>query len=146
MEKIKVQDVVFVQSVDVVSPPPPDLTSKFKTLQEWLINMVETEKPGKLIIAYQFGLFESEDEYVIFLIGSKQYNKDQGGVTSINFEPSNMYYPLPESEYKNLTREQAWARIIVQFRNFKKTDKFKNSFFAKAKVITTDLNGEIWSR
>ncbi len=47
--KVVVQDVVIEDVVDDVPPPPPHLTSNFKTLQDWLFNICDTEKPEKSI-------------------------------------------------------------------------------------------------
>ncbi len=139
--KVKVKDVVIQQVVEEPEPPPPLWISHFKTLQEWLFKLCDTEKPGDLILTYNFGLFESKDHYTLVLTGSKQYVEFQDSVT-IDFEPTNMYYTLPQSDYKNLKRELVLDRITAQLKKFTKTDKFKNSFFAKAKAITTDFNGE----
>jgi len=55
-----------------------------------------------------------------------------------------MYFKLPEIEYKNLNREQLVGKPTAQLKDFTKTEKFKTSFLAKAKSITTDFKGEIW--
>jgi hypothetical protein len=63
------QDNIEIRSVDVgtvevddLGPPPPDFTSSFETLQEWLFSICDNEKPHKLIESYNFGLFEGHDE------------------------------------------------------------------------------------
>jgi len=134
------------EEVEEVSAPPPGLTSNFKTPEEWLFNICDIDKPEKSITTYIFGLFESPDDYTIFLVGINRYDKGQNSVTGIDFEPSSMYYPLPKSENKNLTREQVQDQLTSLLKNFIKTDKFKNSFFAKAYSITVDFYGTIWSR
>ncbi len=139
--EVEVKEVVLQQVVEEPEPPPPNLTSHFKTLQEWLFNLCNTEKPDDSILTYNFGLFESKDHYILVLTSSKLYGKFQDSVT-IDFEPSIMYYPLPQSDYKNLNREQVVDRIMAQLKEFTQTVKFKHSFFAKAKAIITDFNGE----
>jgi hypothetical protein len=141
----KVTDVKLVsvtQTDGVPEPPlPPPPISNFMTLQEWLFKMCDTETPDKSIIAYNFGLFETENGYTIYLIGSKEYDKDdQDWATNNDFEPSLKYYPLPTSQYKNLEWEKVLERIKYQLKDFTKTEKFKNSFFAKAKAITTGFD------
>lgn len=122
-------------------PPPPPPISNFMTLQEWLFRICVTEKPEKSIIAYNFGLFETENGYTIYLTGSKEYDKnDSDWATNNDFEPSITNYPLPSSEYKSLKWEQVLDKIKSQIKDFTKTDKFKNSFFAKAKAITTGFD------
>jgi hypothetical protein len=137
---VKLVSVTQTDSVPEPPPPPPPI-SNFMTLQEWLFKLCDTETPDKSIIAYNFGLFETENGYTIYLIGSKEYDKDdQDWATNNDFEPSLKYYPLPTSEYKNLKWEKVLERIKSQLKDFTKTDKFKNSFFAKAKAITTGFD------
>lgn len=138
-----VQEVTFEDIVDDVPPPPPHLTSNFKTLQDWLFSICDTEKPEKSIATYNFGLFESPDDHVIFLVGLNKYYKENTSVTRIEFEPSKMYFQLPKSEYKNLNREQLLDKLTFQLKVFTNTETFKASFLAKAKSITTDFRGDL---
>lgn len=57
--KVIVQDVQFTVVEDDIEPPPPHLTSRFKTLKDWLLNICDKDKPKKSITKYKFGLFES---------------------------------------------------------------------------------------
>ena len=56
--KIEVVDVTVTE--EALEPPEPGLTSKFDTIQDWLIHLCETENPKTPIAVYNFGLFESE--------------------------------------------------------------------------------------
>lgn len=146
-ENVKVEHVVFTSEEDVPTPPPPGFTSKFKTLQEWLSNICNTEKPRKAGLVYNFGLFEAPNEYILVLTGTNNYEKAQThSVTLIEFEPKNMYFTLPENEYKGLTQEQIRSRLTKQLEEFTNTEQFKHSFFHEAKSVTTDWKGEIWTK
>jgi hypothetical protein len=144
--KIITEHIHFSKEVDEVTPPPPGLTSNFRSVQEWLFNICNTEKPGKLIATYNFGVFESQDDYTIFLVGLNEYGTEQHSITRIDFEPSSMYFRLPKNEYKDLNREQVLARLTSQLKDFTTTEKFRTSFFMQAQSITTDFKGEIWSK
>jgi len=143
--EVKNEYGVISEKVEEVSPPPPGLTSNFKTPEEWLVNICDTENHENPNTTYNFGLFESADDYTIFVVGINN-TQGQDSVTRIDFEPSSMYYPLPKSENKNLTREQVRYQLTSLLKNFIKTDKFKNSFFAKATSISVDYYGTIWLR
>lgn len=111
------------------------------TLQDWLFELCDSEKPDKSVIAYNFGLFETEQGYTIYLTGSKEYDKDDPDwATNNDFEPAQKYYPLPTSEYKNVEWDKVLDKIKKQLQDFTNTEKFKNSFFAKAKAITTGFD------
>jgi hypothetical protein len=145
---IEIKKVTLVEEVDDVSPPPPEMHSNFETLQEWLFNMCDKEKPKVKIATYEFGLFESPGDYTVFVVGLNTYQKSEHhSVTTIDFEPSDMYFPLPENEHENSDREQVLDKIKSQLKDFTKTEKFKTSFFAQAKSIKTSFDGdEIWSK
>ena len=144
---IEIKEVTVSDIVDEVEPPPPVLTSKFKTLQEWLFSICDEEKPEKSIENYNFGLFESSDGNTIYLVGVNKYDKSGTSHTRIEFKPSNMYFKLPYSEYKSLSRDQLLNKLMVQLKAFASTEKFKASFMSKSNAITLEPNRvNFWSK
>jgi hypothetical protein len=145
--KVTTHEITSTEEVDEVSPPPPGLASNFKNVQEWLSNLCSLEAPGKSIINYDFGLFESPgNNYTAFVVGLNKYGEENHSVVHIDFESPNMYYQLPRSEYEGLDREQAMSKVKAELKNFIYSEKFKTSFFAQAKSITINSTDEIWSR
>lgn len=134
-------------------PPPPPLVegqssptrSSYGTFQEWLNQLCKKERPGNSIIAYNFGIFETATGYTVYLIGSRTFDsKDQDWATNKDFEPKDEYFPLPGAQYKKLAPQKVRQKIKAQLLEFTETDEFKNSFFAKAKAITTGFDdGEL---
>jgi hypothetical protein len=146
--KVTVHEVLFEEIEEDVDPPPPHLTSKFRTLKDWLINICDNDKPQKPISTYKFGLFESANDYTLFLVGTNTYEEDQNrSVTRIEFQPTNMYYKLPQRSYKTLNRNQMIDKLSSQLKGFAKTEKFQASFFTQASTIIFTTNGQtIWSK
>lgn len=147
--KVEVTEVTIYdyQVDDEVDPPPPNFTSNFKNLNDWLINICNDKKPNKLIANYEFGLFESSDDYTIYLVGVNRDRKGDTSFTHVDFKPSNMYFQLPKKEYKNLNRDELLNELISQLKEFTETEQFKSSFFIKADKITFKSNGQtIWSK
>jgi hypothetical protein len=145
--KVEVKEVTLYDFEDDVPSPPPDLTSNFKTLQDWLFRICDDSKPEKSIANYNFGLFESPDDNIIYLVGVNKYDKGDTSYTRIEFEPSNMYFQLPNSEYKNLSRDQMLKKLTAQLKAFTNTEKFQNSFLVKANAIILESSGQtIWSK
>ena len=139
--KVKVTDITLDSLTNENTPGLPPTTPIFMTIQEWLFHLCDVEHPGKSIIAYNFGIFETENGYTIYLIGSKEFDKDDSDWAANNdFVPKSKYYPLPEKEYKGLKWEKVLDKVKVHLEDFTKTGKFKNSFFAKAKAITTGFD------
>ena len=67
------------------------------TFQDWLFRLCETESPGHSIIAYRFGLFERENEFAIYLMGSSEYKMDDEDWAIRNdFEPGEKQFVLSQ--------------------------------------------------
>jgi hypothetical protein len=147
-QHIEVKTISFTSEEDDPEPPPPNFTSKFRSLEEWLLNVIEKEKPEKHITNYKFGLFETKDEYTLCLTGINTNELSQNHTqTTIDFSPEDMYYALPKSDVKGLKREEVLERTTAQLKKFTKTEQFKHSFFIEADSITTDWNREaVWAR
>ena len=62
-------------------------------IEYWLDQMnVETSCLPADIVAFNFGLFETENGYGIYLIGSKSYDEqDDDWACDIDFEPEDKY-------------------------------------------------------
>ena len=146
--KVIMQDIHFESVENDIEPPPPYFTSKFKTLQDWLLNICDNDKSQKSIAKYKLGLFESANDYTLFLVGVNTYDEDKNrSVTHIEFEPTNMYFKIPQTYYENLNREQLLVKLTSQLKDFAKTEKFKTSFFTKANIVVFETNGQIiWSK
>ncbi len=142
--------VEHVHLEDIQEEPvfPTHIKSKFKTLQDWLFNICDNDKPKKSITEYKFGLFESANGHTLFFVGVNKYDEGKNRYrTRIEFEPSSMYFKLRKSEYENLNREQLLDKLTSQLTNFTNTEKFKTSFLSKANAIIFESNGRtIWSK
>lgn len=146
---IKVTTIEMSVTEDDVQPPPPEgLPLTFNTLEDWLFDIIDNNKPQKPISKYKFGLFESSNEYDLFLAGFNTYDADKShSYVRIEFEPGNMYFKLPKTYSENLTRDQLLAKITSQLKGFVKTEKFKTSFLSKSNIIVFESNGQtIWSK
>lgn len=141
-KSIKIEHIHIEEYADEVPPPPPHLNSNFKSLQDWLFSVCDSKKPEVLISNYTLGFFESLDDHVLFLVGLNRH----GDTNRIDFQPSDMYFQLPKSEYKNLTREELMNKLASELKDFTGTKKFKSSFLAQANSITLEDGMEIWSK
>ena len=139
---IKTENIVLTEEVEDVEPPPPGFKTKFKNIQNWLLKICDTDKPAKPIQTYNFGLFESPKENIIYLVGTNTYQEKNHSLIRIEFKPSDMFFRLPDNGFKNLNREQLLDKINSQLKDFTKTEKFKSSLLAKAQLIKTEFKGE----
>ena len=143
LKEIVVQDVTYVDVVDDIPPPSRHLTTKFKTLQDWLFDICDSKEPRKPIQHYSFGLFETPDKKLLFFVGQNTYTKEKRSRTLTEFKPLNMYFPLSK-EYDSLTQEQIADKLFLELKEFTNTEKFKNSFLTKANSIGLVFKGAIW--
>ena len=146
---IRVTKIKMSVIEDDVQPPPPEgLPLTFNTLEDWLSDIIYSNKPQKPISKYKFGLFELSNEYDLFLVGVNTYDADKAdSYVRIEFEPGNMYFRLPKTYSENLTKDQLFAKIISQLKDFVKTEKFKTSFLSESNIIVFESNGQtIWAK
>ena len=145
--KLVVTEYTFVVSGDDIEPPPPHSKSKFKTLEEWLANMCDSDTTQTSIETYKIALFESQNNYLLTLVGVNTIK--EGNVyasTYIAFAPANRYFRLPKP-YLELTREDLLNKLTKQLKAFTETDTFKLSFLLNAHLIIFETNGQIiWSK
>lgn len=142
MEYVSIKD-----TQDDVGPPPTDLASQFKTLQDWLFAICNSDKPRKAIAKFKFELFESANDYTIVLVGVNTYEGKNRSETHIEFEPKYMYFKLPQIYYEYLGRQQLLDKLTAEMKDFSNTEKFRTSFFTKASIVVFETNGQaIWSR
>lgn len=108
---------------------------------EWVDNINETEKIDKSIIAFNFGLFESEEGFTMYLTGSKIFDEDDDDwATNMDFEPKQKYFSfgnefLKDKDWQDILK---YAESLVK--SYVKSEDFKTSIFAKAIAITVGFD------
>jgi hypothetical protein len=109
----------------------------------WLGRVCSAERPPKSVVAYNVGLFESEQGYTAYLIGADQYDEqDSDWACRESFTPKERYQPLPAGEFK--TWEQAQAGVVEAVRAFLASQPGKKSFLGRATVVTVGFDdGEL---
>ena len=113
-------------------------------LIQW-INKLENYAPPKEIIALNFGLFESNNGFMIYLTGSKVYdisNDDWASVIDYEPEPKYKYLLLKNAEISNL----GWNAVLQIVQVYLKeiiNDRSDYNLF-KSRITTTGFDdGEL---
>ncbi|GAA4355034.1 hypothetical protein GCM10023185_17520 [Hymenobacter saemangeumensis] len=78
-------------------------------LHAWLTETVEHEKPAAGIVAFRFGLTETEESYVLYLAGHTKHDKDNYEWAC--YEPefmaeTELHFPIKD--------EQQWEWILLE--------------------------------
>jgi len=134
----KFEEEYFSSSVEEedVEPPFNDIVSKYESLEKWLTAICNEEKNSQINLDYVFGLFESDIDFTVYLIGNKEYQKSEyESIIKIEFRPKDMYFVLPKTDYNGLTNEQVRQQLSDRLIAFSKTPTFKDSFFATAATV-----------
>jgi len=85
-----------------------DKESTYALFEAWLEEVCASEKPGSDIVAYNFGLFEGENGYMAYLIGSTEYDEeDPDRACNEDFVPKRKYFSAPERQASFLSTAQA---------------------------------------
>jgi hypothetical protein len=112
-----------------------------KELLLWLQNIKKKDGiPPNEVIAFNFGIFESENGYMLYLVGSFEYFEENDDWACIEM-PTNPYRYL---RFPEDVQSKNWEQILKDFSNMLlelESDGTLNSTFLKsAKVITTGFD------
>lgn len=105
-------------------------------IERWIqqINDESAVPPG--IVAFNFGLFESEDGYCIYLIGSNAYDEDDDDwACEVDYEPKYKYLPLLEVSRQEIGWEEFQNKVKDIVAGFISKNADKLPMF-KDKIIT----------
>ena len=106
-----------------------------KNIEDWLVEFNNKEIIPKNIEALNFGLFESENNFILYLIGSENYDEnDDDWATEVDYEPKNKYLTLVNS--KNQGWEEILKEVEISILEVLTSNNFQNSIFEKIKNIT----------
>jgi hypothetical protein len=109
---------------------------------DWLIKIIKTESPDSSIIAINFGIFESDKGFQLYLAGFKDYDKDNDDwATGLgDFSPKDKYLKLPDNDFKGLEWDSAQTKVTDLIKGFMSTDSYEGTFLDKAIAITTGFD------
>ena len=106
---------------------------------DWLDQILKTEKPNADIQAYYFGILETEDGYETYLVGSEEFDEeDEDWACNTDFEPKYKYLTIGQN---GVDWELILADVKKNIENYIQSPNFKNSFLEKAKAIATGFDG-----
>ena len=100
----------------------------------WVTKIIKSELPDSSIIAINFGLFESDKGFQLYLAGFKDYDKDNDDwATGLgDFSPNDKYFKLPDNDFKELEWDSVQAKVADLIKGFMTTDSYKGTFLDKA--------------
>ncbi len=110
-----------------------------KSFAEWLERVGTGKKPPKSIVAYNIGLFETEDGFSAYCTGAESYDEDDSEwACEESLTPKERYFPIPAGTFK--TWKQAHAGIVKITRDFLASEVGKRTFFSKAQAVAVGFD------
>ncbi|HYM95165.1 MAG TPA: hypothetical protein VET23_13570 [Chitinophagaceae bacterium] len=155
MKKNKKKNILYVSDiaqltvlVDAPEPPPVRFISPFKTIEEWLFHLCDTNDPKQIISECHITLIELPWGNVLSLMGWNKITIDENTISHRRvFRPTtDMYFPLPNDKFGNLSEQLIREQVINELIEFTKSIKFKNSFLSKVQSLQINIKGQIWSK
>lgn len=108
-------------------------------IEKWFEKLNEKEKIPANITAINFGIFESDKNYILYLIGSETYDKnDDEWATEVHYEPKIKYLELNGT--KNLDWKEVQDEIGKIIAELIYVENFQDSIFSKISNITVGFD------
>jgi len=98
---VEVRDVVVssIEAPERPPPPPPSKgsSSKFETIEKWLVHICNKENPPGADLTYHFGFSDEQQPGILYLYAHSEGDPNQAvDRANIYFYPAEMYYLLPK--------------------------------------------------
>lgn len=110
-----------------------------KDIENWLNELNISEFIPEEIIAINFGLFESDKGYILYMTGSEFYDMDDDDWASeIDYEPQKKYLTLGKSA--EIDWEFLEDEVVKNITEILNSESFKNSMFSNVSNITVGFD------
>lgn len=110
-------------------------------ITDWLLEIKSTQEIPKDIVAFNFGIFESEDDYKIYLVGSKSYDADDNDwACNEDFIPNTKYFNIPVELTDGKTWGQVQSLVVETLRKYFVTNKYQRETLGMNTIITTGFD------
>ena len=110
-----------------------------KNILNWIEKLNSNERIPENIAALNFGLYEAEENYILYLSGSENYDEnDDDWATEVDYEPKDKYINLPNS--KNMDWKEILNEVEESIIEIINSNNFQNSIFTNIKNITVGFD------
>jgi len=113
--------------------------------KEWITLLNKAENPSTEITAFNFGLFQTEAGYCMYLTGSKRFDaEDDDWAVEVDFEPKEKYLEIDPPFSKELTWDKVLDIAVIVIKSYVGSVEFENSILGRAEAVTTGFDdGEL---
>lgn len=142
------EDFIVIRTTSFITEEDVDPTSLtpfyFSTPEEWLHAICSDNGPQTDVSFYEFGVFESEAEFTLYLVGKTVTSSNEDDIEiSISYRPVHSNYVMPINFYGEQNRDGIINKISERLKDFVRSTTFQSSFLAEAEKIIFSTTGEI---
>lgn len=114
---------------------------KVGRVTEWLNRIVTAERPAASVIAFNVGLFETEDGYCAYLIGAARFDpSDDDWACDEAFTPAERHLPLPRADLGPVDWAELQDEVVQEVERFLDSPMGRNSFLNSAQAVTVGFD------
>ena len=111
-------------------------------LKEWLSRVVAAEAPPKDIIAYNIGIFETDQGYSAYLAGSTGFDEDDDDwACEADFSPAERYLKIPADYADDSSWQSILRQVVTDAEDFLQSEQAVASFFSRSRAVTVGFDG-----
>lgn len=114
-----------------------------KQIEDWLLELSHNEVIPENIVALNFGIFESENGYCVYLIGSESYDVDDDDwACDVDYEPVDKYLNI---EGVDVDPDKFLNEVITILLDIISLEKV-SAWLLHTKYITVGFVMECWRK
>lgn len=112
-----------------------------KDFFDWMSRLNKNESPDNGITAFNFGLFETTEGYVIYLTGANVFDEnDEDWATQVDFEPVEKYLIINPDEMSGIEWSKVLDKAVEVITKYLQSNDFRTSILRNAKAVTTGFD------
>jgi len=133
----------FIEEPELTDPPPPSSrVDQFGNSREWLLHLCNAVKPTERVVACFFSIHPLPGRYSVLFTGNWKFDPADKEWVFYSDDKAQDSYSLPDSEYKDLDREETLKKFAGELKALSETEQFKQSFFGTLKAVATGFYQE----
>lgn len=106
---------------------------------QWLRRICAGETPASSVVAFNVGLFETEDGYSAYMIGAEQYDEGESDWACDEvFTPNERYFAFSGDAFAGWEEVVEVAKSAI--RAFLASPEGRASYLARAQAVTTGFD------
>lgn len=107
----------------------------------WLTRVAAAESPHDEVVAFNIGLFRTQEGFSAYLCGSTEYDEESGDwACEEAWTPSERYFPIPEERYGTFDWQALQSTVVTAVREALRTDSITRCFLGSARAVTVGFD------